>query len=702
MADVVTIELYGSVAVVTIDSPPVNALSTAVREGLAACFDRLRNDESVDAVVLACAGKTFVAGADLGDIDDIVGDMSYHDTFRSIEQLDKPVIAALHGTALGGGVELALACHYRVADPGAKLGFPEINLGLVPGAGGTQRLPRLIGVEAALDMMLGGRPADAATALETGLVDAVADAPLRDFAIAFAERLIESGEGVRRTCGLPLVRDPGTNASLAALRERVAVTMPDREVPAMDIDAVEAALDLPFDEGIKREKAISDASLTTTESIAMRRLFFAERETSRIPGIAPGLARDIASAGIVGGGTMGRGIAMACANSGIPVALLDVDRSAVDASLAAIRAELERRVERGRMTADAAEQRLGLIRGSVDYADFAECDVVIEAVFEDMALKKKVFEQLDTHCKTGAVLASNTSTLDVLEIASATKRPPDVVGLHFFSPAQVMRLLEVVRTDATSDEVIATAMGLARKLKKVGVLSANRHGFIGNRMMDPYGREAERLLLEGATPRQVDDALQRFGMAMGILAVFDMAGVDVGVRVRAANADRLPDDPSFYRASALLVENGMLGQKSGSGYYRYEKGSRERFDHPEALELFANEARRLGIERRSIPDEEIVERCILALINEGATVLEEGVALRAADIDVVYTSGYGFPRHRGGPMFYADTLGLDHVVARIRALARHHDPQYWQPSALLERLAASGERLADFAQEDAT
>ncbi|MDX1403698.1 MAG: 3-hydroxyacyl-CoA dehydrogenase NAD-binding domain-containing protein [Woeseiaceae bacterium] len=696
MSEVVRLEKSGMVGLVIIDSPPVNALSETVRLGLQDCFRKAASDESIEAIVLMCDGRTFIAGADIAELDDVIGDTSYHELFAQIEGMAKPVVAGLHGTALGGGVEAALACHYRVADGKTKIGFPEINLGIVPGAGGTQRLPRVIGVKGALNMLLSGRPVDASDALSSGLIDAVTDDDLRQFAIDFAGKLVKDGNGPRRACDVELKRDAETDAFLEAERARVAAQMPDREVPGMDIDAVEAAVDLPFDKGLVREKEISDASLRTLEARAMMRLFFAERQTSKIPGIDPALAKDIASGGIIGAGTMGRGIAMAFANAGIPVRLLDVDKKAVDAGLDAIRGEYQRRVDKGRMTAESADSKVALITGATNYADIADADVVIEAVFENMALKKEIFAKLTKTCKQGAILATNTSTLDVAEIASATDRPQDVVGLHFFSPAQVMRLLEVVRTGETTDEIIATSMRLAGRLRKVGVLSANQYGFIGNRMMDPYGREAEHMLLEGATPRQIDSALERFGMAMGILAVFDMAGVDVGYKVREERKALLPDDPGFYRASALLVERGWLGQKTGCGYYRYEKGSRERLDNQQALDMFAAEADRLGIERRDISDQEIVDRCVCALINEGAKVLEEKVALRGLDVDVVYTSGYGFPRHRGGPMFYADTLGLDTVCSKMEKFAAALDPQYWQPATLLRDLSRSGTTIADF------
>jgi len=696
MNEVVHYETSGRVGLITVDSPPVNALSSRVCAGLIDAFRAAAEDDTVQAVLLRCAGRTFIAGA---DITELGGDLDFRELFALMEGMDKPVVAALHGTALGGGAEAALACHYRVASRDARVGFPEISLGIVPGAGGTQRLPRLVGARPALELLLSGRFVGADEALELGLVDAVADGDLQAFALAYTNDLIEAGKSPRPVCQMPLERDEETDEFLRAERARLASAGDGRVVPLMDVDAIEAALDLPFAEALAREREISDASLETVESRAMRRLFFAERQTSRIPGIDPELASEIGSGAIIGAGTMGRGIAMAFANNGFPVTLQDVDKPTVENSLAAIQAEYERRVQRGRMTAEVAQDRIALIRGSAEFSDVAEADVVIEAVYESMELKKQIFGRMDEHCKPGAILASNTSTLDIDEIASATSRPADVVGLHFFSPAHVMRLLEVVRSAQTSDVVLATAMKLAVRLKKIGVLSANKYGFIGNRMMDPYGREVEHMLLEGATPEQIDSALERFGMAMGLLAVFDMAGVDVGVRVREAHADRLPDDPGFYRASALLVENGMLGQKSGSGYYRYEKGSRERHENPAALELFEREAKRLGIERRNPSDEEIVSRCVTALINEGARVLEEGVALRAADIDVVYTAGYGFPRHRGGPMFYADTIGLQAIIEQMRGFAQELDARYWQPSELLLELAASGGSLADCARE---
>jgi 3-hydroxyacyl-CoA dehydrogenase len=695
MSNVVRLERAGTVGLIIINNPPVNAVARSVRQGLQDQFRIAAGDTAIKAIVLLCDGKTFIAGADLAEFDAPMAEPTCHQVFAEIEMMRKPVIAALHGTALGGGLETALACHYRVAHPDASVGFPEINLGIVPGAGGTQRLPRIVGVEAALQMFLSGRSLDVKQALEFGLVDAVAVGDLREFAVGFAEQLLAEGRGPRRACQVVISRDKDIDQFLFDERERIAAEMPDREVPGMDIDAVEAAIDLPFAEGIARETEISDASLETAESKAMRRLFFAERATAKFPGSESKGVREIASGGIIGAGTMGRGIAMAFANAGLPVTLLDIDQNAVDGALSAIRGEYESRVKRGRMSQDAVEGLVALISGSTNYGALSDSDVVIEAAFENMALKKKIFASLDKACKAGAILATNTSTLDVAEIAAATKRPADVVGLHFFSPAHIMRLLEIVRTESTADDVLATSMLLAKKLRKVGVLSGNAYGFIGNRMMEPYGREAEMLVLEGATPRQVDNVLERFGMAMGILAVYDMAGVDVGYKVRQERREFLPDDPAFCRASDLLAEQNFLGQKTGSGFYRYEKGSRERHDNPQAISMFADEARRLGIRQREISDLEIEQRCLYALINEGAMVLEEGVAMRATDIDVVYTSGYGFPRHRGGPMFYADTVGLGEICARIDGYAKTLDPRYWQVSALLRKLAKERGSLAN-------
>ena len=694
MTNPVSVQIEDGVAVITINSPPVNAISAAMRRGLLAATEQLAVDASVQAVVLLCAGRTFMAGADISEFGGVMPPPELRNVLYAFESLPQPTVAAVHGTALGGGVEVALAAHYRIADKNTKLGFPEITLGIVPGAVGTQRLPRLIGAENALKMFLDGKPVGAADALSLGLIDAVVEGDLRAAAISFARALLADGKGPRR------VRDqivaPLSEAQLAALREQSRKQHKGIITAELDIQAVRAAWELPFEQGQALERAISDGSLATPESQSMRHLFFAEREVADVPGIGPDIkAREVRSIGIIGSGTMGGGIAMAFANSGIAVTLIDLDQGALDRGLATVRRNYDTSVKRGRMTPAEVEQRMGLISGSTRYDALAQVDLVIEAVFENMDLKKQIFAKLDAVCRPGAILATNTSTLDINVIAAATARPQDVIGLHFFSPANVMRLLEIVRTDTTGDVVVATAFALAKKLRKVGVLSKVCFGFIGNRMMDPYGREAQRLVLEGATPAQVDGALERFGMAMGILAVYDMAGVDVGVKVRQANPGRQPADPTFYRADDVLFAQGWLGQKSGQGYYRYEAGSRDRHTHDEALVLLRAEAAALGIAQRSdISEREIVERCILSMINEGARILSEGVALRPGDIDVVYTSGYGFPRWRGGPMFYADHIGLDAVVAGLNKYAAQGHAADFEPAPLLAQLAAEGSSFA--------
>lgn len=698
MSQPISYAVEDGIAIITVDSPPVNAISAAIRRGLLAITREIAGRSDVQAVVLICAGRTFIAGADIKEFGGVMAPPELRNVLSEFESLHVPIVVALHGTALGGGVEVALAGHYRIADKGAKLGFPEITLGVVPGAVGTQRLPRLIGAEKALGMFLDGRPVGAADAKALGLVDEIAEGDLRAAAIGYAKQLVATKAGPRR------VRDrkvaPLTAEQIVAIREQAAKIHKGVITPELDIAAVRASWELPFEQGLALERAISDGSLQTPESKAMRHLFFAERAVTDVPGMSGAdKPRDIGSVGIIGSGTMGGGIAMAFANVDVPVILLDVDQAALDRGLGVIRKNYESRVKRGRMTPADVDKRMGLIKGSTRYEDFADVDLAIEAVFEDMSLKKKIFAELDRVMKAGAILSTNTSTLDINEIARSTGRPGDVVGLHFFSPANVTRLLEIVRTDAMSNDVLATAFAVAKKVRKIGVVSKVSYGFIGNRMMDPYGREAERLVLEGATPAEVDSALEDFGMGMGILAVYDMAGVDVGVKARRANPDHVPkDDPTFYRASQVLFDHEWFGQKSGKGYYRYEKGSRERLVHEEALQLLAAEGRKLGIRRATpITREEITERCIFAMINEGAKLLEEGVALRPADIDVVYTSGYAFPRRRGGPMFYADQIGLDTVLAGLNKYAKVGNPKDWVPSKLLKELAESGGTFAEWA-----
>jgi 3-hydroxyacyl-CoA dehydrogenase len=648
--------------------------------------------------VLDCAGRTFFAGADIREFDTGIAPPTYHEVFRLIEDSPVPVIAAIHGTALGAGTEIALACHYRVALEDARLGLPELSLGIIPGAGGTQRLPRLIPLAAAADMMLSGRPMPASQAKNLGLLDDLVRGDLMEGAIAFARKLMAEGGGPRRTRDLP-VRDAADAASLLAeKRTLIAKTMRGRNSPARLLDALQAATEKPFEEGLAVERAISAELEQSPESRALRHLFFAEREARKIPGLLEHVRpRAVRCVGIVGAGTMGGGIAMAFANAGIPVTILDVDQSALNAGMGRIRANYQRSVSRGSLKSDQMEGRLRLISPTLDFSALGAVDLVIEAVFEKMPLKQETFARLDQVAKGGAILATNTSTLNIDEIAAATRRPQDVLGLHFFSPAQVMPLLEIVRARHTADDVLVTALEIARVIRKVGVVAKVCHGFIGNRMMDPYGREAERCLLEGATPEQVDNALESFGMAMGILAVFDLAGVDVGHLTRLALGDVFARDPAYYRPSAMLTERGWLGQKTGRGYYRYENG--KRISDAEVIDLIHQEGRRLGVPQRRPSAEEIRDRCLFALINEGARVLEEGVALRASDIDVVYTSGYGFPRHRGGPMFYADTVGLKNIYDRIIEFQRTLDARYWQPAPLLERLAKSNSTFRQWQDE---
>ncbi len=699
MSTPISLAIESGIAVITVDSPPVNAISAAIRRGLLAITRELADNKAVQAVVFLCAGRTFMAGADISEFGGVMAPPELRNVLTEFESLPQPIVMALHGTALGGGVEVALAGHYRIADKGAKLGFPEITLGVVPGAVGTQRLPRLIGAAKALGMFLDGRPVDAAQAKELGLVDEIAEGDLRTAAIAYAKRLVAEGKGPRRVRDMKVT--PLSEAEIAAFRAQAAKQHKGVITPELDIAAVRASWELPFEQGLAVERAISDGSLGTPESKAMRHLFFAERAVTNVPGLTEAdRPRDVKICGIIGSGTMGGGIAMAFANADIAVVLLDVDQAALDRGIATIRKNYEVSIKRGKMTPADVEKRMGLITPSTKYEDFGNCDLVIEAVFEDMALKKKIFAELDRVMKPGSILSTNTSTLDINQIGAATKRPQDVVGLHFFSPANVTRLLEIVRTKATAKDVIATAFALAKKLRKVGVLSEVAYGFIGNRMMDPYAREAERLALEGALPSEVDGALEDFGMAMGILAVFDMAGVDVGVKARRANPDHVPkDDPTFYRPSQVLFDQNWLGQKSGKGYYRYEAGSRERLQHDEALKLLAEEGQKLGVARKDkISRQEIVERCVFAMINEGAKLLEEGVALRPGDIDVVYTSGYAFPRRHGGPMFYADQIGLDTVLAGLVKYGKGRRAADFEPAPLLRKLAESNSTFAAWAE----
>lgn len=690
----VTTQRHGAVAVITIDNPPVNALSRAVREGLNAAFSRAAEDGDVQAIVLICAGRTFIAGADIREFDLPPAAPHLPEVVAAIEATGKPVVAAIHGTALGGGLEIAMGCHYRLALPSASFGMPEVKLGLLPGATGTQRLPRLVGVERALELMLSGDPIDASTAREAGLIDAVVEGDdLLNAAVAYARERIAHGPRIVRDMR---VEAPGSSSAFEAARERVAQKARGLVSPRYIIRAVELAVESDFDAGSRAERTFFLECKASPQSRGLRHAFFAERSAGKVEGIDAGaMPREVGTAAVLGAGTMGSGIAYACLAAGLAVRLMDTDERALSRGATTVRRLFESGIERGKYSKGFMQECLQRFSGGGEYADIRNVDLVIEAVIENMAVKKKVFAQLDAVCRQGAILATNTSTLDVDAIAAATSRPQDVVGLHFFSPAHLMRLLEIVRGSRTGDDVIVTALDLARRLGKTGVVVGNGFGFVGNRMLYSYGRENQLMLLEGAPPEKIDRVLTDWGMAMGPNAVGDLAGLDVGYRIRRERKD-LPEDPRFYRVANMLAEKGRYGQKTGAGIYRYESGSRIPLPDPEVREMIRREAQRLGVAQREIADPEIIERCIYGLVTEGARILEEQIASRSSDVDVVWINGYGFPRHRGGPMFYADEVGADKVLATVRQFRERFGPMYWEPPALLVELAETGKRFSSF------
>lgn len=685
------------VAVVTVDAPPVNTITAPVRAGLRDIWTELGQLPGVRAIVLTCSGSTFFSGADIGEFERPALAAEYHSLFSQIEGSNVPVIAALFGTVLGGGFEIALACHYRIAAHTAGIGFPEVTLGIIPGAGGTQRLPRLIGVDKALEMIVTARPVDAGTALEFGAVDRIADGDVTAAAIGYARELISQGSAPRPTGQMKVDPAMATLEIISRYEELAKALYPNRTAAQKAISAVRNVITMPIAEGLLEEERLSDLAKASPESRGAIHVFLAERKTRKITDLPiDTVGRKVEKVGIVGAGTMGGGIAICFANAGIPVTIVDSSEQSLERGLGNVGKIYATMVRRGRVSDEEKARRMGLIKGSLDDNDLADADLIVEAVFEEMALKKRIFAALDKVAKPGAVLATNTSTLDVEEISKATSRPGDVIGMHFFSPANVMPLLEVVRTQRSSAETIKTVMDVSRPLKKTPVLARVCYGFVGNRMMEGYAREAERMVLEGATPRQVDTALEKWGMAMGILGVFDMAGIDVGVDVHSANADKYPVDPTYYQADFALVEAGRKGQKTGKGYYRYEAGDRTRYDDPEALKILRKRSSELQVPQSTHSDEEIVERCVYALINEGFRILEEGVVLRAADIDVVWTSGYGFPRYRGGPMHYAEEIGLKTLVAAIQKYRDRFGPMHWEPARLLVELVNDGTSIADW------
>ena len=705
MDDLVQLAIDNDVAIITIDNPPVNALSPEVAKGIATAVEQAGRDISVKAVVLIGAGRTFVAGADIKEFGKITSGKSergagIHPLLLQIEDLSKPVVVAIHGNAFGGGLELAMACHYRVAAPSAQMGQPEVKLGIIPGAGGTQRLPRLVGVMKAVEMCAEGNPITAPHALQSGLVDRLIDGDLLAGAVAFAREMIS--QSIRKTRErIDKLSLPAQNTGVFdSAREKSRTRQRGMKAPLAAIDAVEAATTMSFEAGCQVEQRLFRECLFSDESKALIHAFFGEREVAKIPDIPKQISIiPVNSVAIVGAGTMGGGIAIVFANAGIPVLLKEADQQALDRGLATIQKNYENSVKRGRFTQAFVDECMKRIKPTLTYEDFGEVDMVVEAVFEGMALKKEVFAQLDRWCKKTAILASNTSSLNIDEIASATSRPEWVIGTHFFSPANVMRLLEIVRGKASGKEVVATCMNLAKKLGKVGVLVGNCRGFVGNRMFGPYRREAQFLVEEGASITAVDRALYDFGMAMGPLATGDLAGLDVGWRIRKEY--RHLENPGVRQpfAEDRLCELGRYGQKTGAGWYKYDENRRAVPD-PEVQELICQWAREAGIPQRNISSDEIVERCIYALVNEAARILEEGIALRAVDIDIIYLNGYGFPAYRGGPMWYSDTVGLKSIYQRIRDFRRQHG-ELWEPAPLLKRLAEEGRAFAEFNRDQA-
>ncbi|HUD52151.1 3-hydroxyacyl-CoA dehydrogenase NAD-binding domain-containing protein [Parvibaculum sp.] len=688
MNDVTTLGKEGGIAVVTLNSPPVNALSAPVREGITNGIRQAIDDPDVEAIVLICDGKTFIAGADITEFGKAPKGPSLFDAQAMIENAPKPVIAAIHGTALGGGLEVALTCHYRVAVPSAKCGLPEVNLGLLPGAGGTQRLPRIVGPEKALEMMTAGSHVGAKACKEMGLVDElVEEGKLREGAIAFAKKLVAEKRPLKKVRDLneKVEAARGHPEIFANFRKANARKFRGFLAPEYNIQCIEAAVNLPFDDGIKIEQKLFRELITGTQSAAQRHVFFAERQVWKLPDVpADTPTIPVAKVGVIGAGTMGGGISMNFLNAGIPVTIVETKQDALDRGLATIRKNYENTAKKGRMTQEDVEKRMSLLKGTLALEDLADSDLVIEAVFENMEIKKDIFGKLDRIVKQGAILATNTSALNIDEIATAVKRPEAVIGLHFFSPANVMKLLEVVRADKTSKPVIATSMQIAKKIGKIAALVGVCPGFVGNRILAQRQREAQKLVLEGAMPWDVDRVLYDFGFPMGPFAMSDLAGLDIGWSKEKSKGETIRDQ---------LCEMDRRGQKTGAGYYDYDE-NRNAKPSPVVEKIILDYAAKKGINRRTISDQEILERCIYPMVNEGAKILEEGKAIRASDIDIVWINGYGFPVYRGGPMFYGDTVGLDKVLAKMKEFQAQMGDDF-KPAALLEKLVAEGKSFRD-------
>ncbi|APO56701.1 3-hydroxyacyl-CoA dehydrogenase NAD-binding domain-containing protein [Bradyrhizobium diazoefficiens] len=692
MSEVVKLERHDEVGIVTVNSPPVNALSAAVRGGILECIKAAVADPAIKGIVLTCAGRTFIAGADITEFGKPPKSPALNDVLSEIENSPKPVVAAIHGTALGGGLEVALACHFRVAVKEAKLGLPEVKLGLLPGAGGTQRLPRAVGPELAVKMIVGGDPIGAAEALKNGLIEEIVEGPASG-GEAFVRKLLAEKRPLRR------LRDDDSKLAAAKVDRSIftnavaAMTKKSRglEAPFAAADAVGYAIDFPFDEGLKKEREGFLKLVASDQSKAQRYAFFAEREAAKIAGVPEGTkSRPVNRVAILGAGTMGGGIAMSFANAGVPVTLIETGEEQLKRGLGIMQKNWEATAARGGIPADAPAKRMALITGVVGIENVGDADLVIEAVFETMAVKKEVFGKLDQFAKPGAVLASNTSYLNIDEIAKSTKRPQDVLGMHFFSPANVMKLCEIVRADKTAPDALVTAVTIARKIAKVPAVVGVCDGFVGNRMLAQRGKQSEKLLFEGALPQQVDAVVTKFGMPMGPFAMGDLAGLDIGWRSRK-------DRGIKSEIADALCEAGRFGQKTGKGYYKYEAGSRSALPDPEVEKLIDETLARLGRKKRAVSDEEILERMMYPMINEGAKILEEGIAARPSDIDVVWLYGYGWPIYRGGPMFWADTVGLKHIADRLSFYAKETNDPSLEPAPLLKKLAAEGKTFASLA-----
>ena len=693
-------EVRGQVAVITLNNPPVNGLGHATRLAVAEGVEQAENDPAIKAIVITGAGKAFSGGADIREFGSpkALAEPNLGSLITRVESCTKPVVAAIHSVAMGGGLELALGCHYRVTAPGAKIALPEVKLGLLPGAGGTQRLPRALGVEPALNMIVSGEPvASEQLAQVPGqvLFQKLIDGDLIDGAVQFAMEIADKRP-------LPRVRDikaqhPEAQAYFQFARNTVGAMSKNFPAPLQCVETVANAVSMKFEDGMRAEREAFQQLMLTPESKALRHAFFAERAASKIPDVPEDTPlRRVDKVAIIGAGTMGGGIAMNFLNAGVPVTILEMKQEALDRGIATIRKNYEAQVKKGKLKEDRYAQRMALLDTTLNYGDIGSADLVIEAVFEDIGVKEQVFRQLDEVMKPGAILASNTSTLDVDKIAAFTKRPQDVIGTHFFSPANVMKLLEVVRGAATAKDVLATVMALGKKIRKTCVVSGVCDGFIGNRMIEQYSRQAGFLLEEGCTPQQVDKAMERFGFAMGPFRMGDLAGNDVGWYIRKRRYQEKPD-LRYSRTADLLCEMGRFGQKTGAGWYDYLPGKRDAIPSKTVLEMIDMHRSALGITPRKISDEEIVHRLVYALVNEGARILEEGIALRASDIDMVYLTGYGFPLWRGGPMCYADTVGLYNVVQAMKRFARnpHDDAKFWEPAPLLKRLADQGKGFND-------